>query len=196
MNKYHYTYLLIEDVTEMLYIGVRTSKVPPDEDPYMGSSKYVPVANCDKIVLNEFSTREEAIQDEIRLHYLYDVCKNTMFYNRAKQTSTGFDSTGIVRDPERYKAPKSTKHKQAISKALKGRIISEEARVKASKTKIEKYGRPVICVELNRVFNSVKEAAKFVMLKSPSDIVRMCKGKGRCKLVGGYTWKYVTNKID
>jgi len=45
-------------------------------------------------VLAEFPTRYDAVCHEIFLHSFYDVAKNEMFYNRAKQTSTGFDTSG------------------------------------------------------------------------------------------------------
>ena len=79
----------------MKYIGVRSSIVPPEADiDYLGSSKYVPKLECDKIVLNEFLTRKEAVAYEIRLHELFNVGCNPVFYNKAKQTSTGFDMSG------------------------------------------------------------------------------------------------------
>lgn len=94
---YYYTYLLINENNGMMYIGKRQSKVLPDLDTaYMGSSQYVPKEECDKIILSEFSTAIEATEDEIRLHSMYDVATNSKFYNRAKQTSTKFDTTGTT----------------------------------------------------------------------------------------------------
>ena len=96
MKRYHYVYLLLDDTNNMMYIGKRSSKCIPDEDiAYMSSSKYVPKDLCDKIVLAEFATAKEAVAYEIELHTRFDVGVSPEFYNRARQTSTGFDTTGI-----------------------------------------------------------------------------------------------------
>ena len=95
----HYTYLLIHP-DGLMYIGVRSCKCLPDEDTaYMSSAKTVSkeyLQECDKLVLGEFATREKAINEEIRLHDLLEVGINTSFFNRAKQTCTGFDRSGIA----------------------------------------------------------------------------------------------------
>lgn len=106
---YHYTYLITNTNTNMKYIGVRSCNCLPENDSYMGSSKYLTedirqesLANFTKEILSLFETRVEAINEEIRLHNLYDVAKNPEYYNKAKQTSTGFDTTGTTgtRTPE------------------------------------------------------------------------------------------------
>lgn len=54
--------------------------------------------------------------------------------------------------------------------------------------------KKVACIELNKTFDSVKEAANYVG-KSPCSITSAC--KGYVKTCGGYHWKYVledTNK--
>jgi len=113
---YHYTYLLIDDVNTMLYIGRRSSKCLPEKDiEYLGSSKYVPKHLCDKIVLNTFSTLTEAIQDEVTLHALYNVKDNKLFYNKANQTTTKFEfSSAGVKKPAWVG--------KRISKAKKGKV--------------------------------------------------------------------------
>lgn len=53
-----------------------------------------------------------------------------------------------------------------------------------------KFGqRKVICVELNKEFNSVAEAEKWVGVKG-SRISNVCKLKRGCKTCGGYHWRY------
>ena len=52
-----------------------------------------------------------------------------------------------------------------------------------------KNNKKVICVELNKVFNSIKEASMFIGLKNSSSIGRCCVGQR--KTAGGYHWKYV-----
>ncbi|RUT50975.1 hypothetical protein [Campylobacter fetus] len=81
----------------MKYIGCRTSKVEPELDTtYLGSSKHTPnhlVVN--KEILGIFSNRSEALKNEIFWHNYHDIANNPTFYNKAKQTSTKFDTTGI-----------------------------------------------------------------------------------------------------
>lgn len=121
---YHYTYLLIhlEPKDErMFYIGVRSSKVAPDKDPYMGSSKSMTKeekSNCDKLILEEFSTRAEALAHEIFLHNKFDVATNPKFFNNAKQTSTGFDTTGKT-----FTFTES--HIENMKKAVNNRVLNK-----------------------------------------------------------------------
>ena len=50
--------------------------------------------------------------------------------------------------------------------------------------------RKVMCVELNKVFESVKDAEKWVGVKG-SRISNVCQLKRGCKTCGGYHWRYV-----
>ena len=45
-------------------------------------------------VIKTYNTRAEAIRLEIKLHNKFNVGVNEAFYNRAKQTSAGWDTTG------------------------------------------------------------------------------------------------------
>lgn len=107
MEKFHYVYRItnLNPVDERkYYIGVRSSKVKPEEDTnYKSSSKYLKKAikeighsNFVKEILTEWSSRELATKEEIRLHNNFDVAKNPEYYNMSKQTSTGFDPTGFI----------------------------------------------------------------------------------------------------
>ena len=49
--------------------------------------------------------------------------------------------------------------------------------------------KKVLCVEQNKIFNSIKDACKFVKLKNNSNITKCCKGQRHT--AGGYHWKYV-----
>lgn len=66
-----------------------------------------------------------------------------------------------------------------------------------SKTKIENCNRtkPVICIELNKIFSSIMEAQRQLNIGN-SHISRCCLGKE--KTAGGYHWKYFKkmNKED
>lgn len=96
---YHYTYLLQHKTQDKRYIGCRSCRCLPVEDiSYWGSSKHLPSNISEehvKIILKQFPTRKEAIAHEIYLHDINDVGSNPSYYNKAKQTSTGFDTSGL-----------------------------------------------------------------------------------------------------
>ena len=116
---YYYTYLLINVNNDMLYVGKRQSRCLPEEDTsYMSSSKYVPKEECDKIILTVHATPEEAIEEEIRLHELYNVAANPQFYNKAKQTSKKFDTTGFRFNLTQEQKDKISKSNTGVSKTL------------------------------------------------------------------------------
>lgn len=120
--KHHYVYLLINENNGIMYIGKRSCSCLPDEDiAYMSSSKYVPKEECDKIILETFSTAKEAIAYESYLHKVFDVMHNEQFYNKANQTSVGFDTTGCT-------WTWTQEHKNKISKALTGKKHTETHR--------------------------------------------------------------------
>lgn len=145
---YHYTYLIQHKKEPFRYIGVRTSKVHPTEDTdYWGSSKHIPKnvrETHSKIILKIHDTREQAVAHEIHLHNLNDVAINPIYYNRAKQTSVGFDTAGMVVTVSKETRKKSSiTHKKIASmpgykNPRKGVILSEETKAKLSKTLKEK----------------------------------------------------------
>lgn len=162
----HYVYLLQHREKEMYYIGVRSCKCAPRDDRYTGSSRSMTVGDrskCNKIILKRFDTRLEAVAYEIELHEKFDVAISPIFYNKAKQTATGFDTCGTKvvftdehrkrlstgrkvynkehgnpgrsRDPEvRKKLSKAVSAWYAKNKSsCIGRVLSEEHREKISK---------------------------------------------------------------
>lgn len=116
---YFYVYKLTNVENGMQYIGKRNSLVPPDKDiTYMGSSKYVPKDECIKTILSVHTTALEATEEEIRLHNYYDVAVNPMFYNRSKQTSTKFDTTGLTFHLTQEQKDKLSKSSRGTPKTL------------------------------------------------------------------------------
>jgi group I intron endonuclease len=116
-SKFHYTYWL-EDEVGKSYIGSRTSIVYPSEDNYWGSSLLVNEAIASGVKFNKkilaiWEDRESAISHEVLLHEIFDVAKNDLFYNRARQTSTKF-----IRDVSGWNH--SDKTKQILSKQKSG----------------------------------------------------------------------------
>ena len=85
----HYVYYSYEEFGRG-YIGCRTCDCPPEDDDYLGSYHDETFSPTNKIVLETFSTREEALQAEIDLHEFYQVDKNPHFANKARQKTTGF----------------------------------------------------------------------------------------------------------
>lgn len=104
---HHYTYFItnIHPVDERkYYIGSRSCKCDPVNDvKYMSSSKDLKeeitkygIQNFKKEILNVFETRDLALFDEIKLHIDFDVDINPNFYNKAKQTSHGFNGSNRI----------------------------------------------------------------------------------------------------
>lgn len=153
----HYVYRITSIVEDKYYYGVRTCKVEPKED--LGKKYFS--SSTDKIfikdqkenpqnykykVLKRFPTRKEAISYEIKLHQRFDVGAHEKFYNKVKQTSDGWDTSGVEMKKLRdYTVSEETKEKlrqanlgkkqskETIAKRaakLKGREVSEETRRK------------------------------------------------------------------
>ena len=136
MAKMHYVYRITNTQENKHYYGVRSSKINPKLDlgiKYFSSSSDKEFINEQQEnrhifkykIVKQFDSRKEAVCLEIKLHNKFDVAKNESFYNRAKQTSTGFD-------PTRTKISEETKKK--ISIANKGKKQSEEQKQNKSKS--------------------------------------------------------------
>jgi hypothetical protein len=154
----HYVYRITNKVEQKHYYGVRGCNVEPTLDlgiKYFSSStdkdfrddqknhpenyKYKIVRIC--------SNREEAGALEKKLHEKFNVGINESFYNRAKQTSTGFDFSGVKHTPEakrkmseakkgennpNFGTTQTPEHRQKLSEANKGKKRTPETRQKMS----------------------------------------------------------------
>ncbi len=107
MKTYHYTYRILNIIELREYIGARSCGVKPEDDlgiGYFSSSKDQDFINDQKNnpsdyrykIISCHPTRKSAVNEEIQLHNFFDIAKNPKYYNRAKQTSEGFDTTGFV----------------------------------------------------------------------------------------------------
>ena len=106
-QKYHYVYRITNILLNKHYYGTRTSKnKTPEEDIgiyYFSSSSDKEFIKDQKDnpqdyrykIIKKFNTRENALKLEIKLHNKFNVGINESFYNRVKQTSTGFDNTSL-----------------------------------------------------------------------------------------------------
>jgi hypothetical protein len=114
----HYVYYSYEEFGRG-YIGCRTCECLPEKDVYLGSYHDKTFSPTQKIILETFPTREEALQAEVYLHKFYQVDKNPHFANKSQQKTTGFyySAKGVVRSDE---------YKKKMSERLKGREIKPE----------------------------------------------------------------------
>lgn len=82
LKSWHYTYYSYERGGRG-YIGKRTSKVPPDEDPYLGSFSDKTFRPTDKIVIAIYDSAKKALRAESALQQLFCAHKAEHFANRA-----------------------------------------------------------------------------------------------------------------
>ena len=111
-NKHHYTYYSYEEWGRG-YIGKRSCDCLPEEDvSYFGSFTDTTFKPTQKIIFrSDYKNAEELTKDEIILHDFYDVARNPHFANKVKQTSTGFDVTGVS-----FPHTEETKQRMSVSK--------------------------------------------------------------------------------
>ena len=141
--QHNFVYLIWNKINHKKYIGTKSSNEEPknvightyfscskDKD-FMNEQKEHP-ENFRYKVLKDFKTRKEALNLECELHHRYKVDTNDDFYNRAMQTSDGFDC--------------HFKHnhwsdwvKEKISRSNKGKKMSPEA-IEKLKIAIKKNG--------------------------------------------------------
>jgi hypothetical protein len=104
---YHYVYRITNLVEKKHYYGARTSRIHPKLDigvKYFSSSRDKAFMRDQKDnpthflykVIGLYQTRIEALEMEIKLHNRLNVAVSNKFYNRSKQASWGWDTTGIV----------------------------------------------------------------------------------------------------
>jgi hypothetical protein len=66
----------------------------------------------EKEILAIWPSRKEAVLHEVLLHDIFDVAKNQNFYNKSKQTSTFFDTSGVKTPQERIEKRRATMEKR------------------------------------------------------------------------------------
>ena len=93
-KEYYYTYYSYEEYGRG-YFGARKCHCLPEEDvKYFGTFYDKTFKPTQKIILkSDYKTHQETIQDEIFLHYYFEVDINPHFANQAKQRSTKFSLT-------------------------------------------------------------------------------------------------------
>lgn len=119
----HYTYYSYEEYG-MGYIGVRSTELLPEEDPYMGSFADESFNPTNKIIIEIYNTREDANRDEIFLQEYFEVVVNPHFANRCVSSSTGFNTHGYRfnhKDNKNYFKPKSPEHRKKLQEIQRRR---------------------------------------------------------------------------
>jgi len=151
LKEYYYVYRITNIQLNKHYIGYRHCFCDPINDigfKYFSCSKdkefkkdqILNKEHYTYTIIETFKTKEDALKLEIKLHNKFNVGINESFYNRAKQTSDGFDRTGIKHtDKVKRKISifqrgrkTSDKTKKIMSDAKKGRIFSDEHKEKIS----------------------------------------------------------------
>lgn len=183
----HYVYLLESRVEQKYYIGCRSCKTEIGKDKYMGSSSVMTEYdkdNCNKIILKRFNSREEAIAYEIEMHNKFDVSVNPLFWNKTKQTSTNFDTTGTTLSEshkaeirKRFKEIERTElWKANISKGRTGYVMPNETKEKLSK---QRKGKPLS--DKHKLAISKGSAGKVLSDEHKKNIGKSNSGKKRTK---------------
>lgn len=129
---HHYTYLITYSDGKK-YMSVRSCKCLPEEDSnYLGSSKHTPSKDMviSKEILALHSSRKEAVAAEVAYHAQHQVATNDLYYNKANQKTTGFDTSGT-------NLVFTSEHKLKIAAALKGKKRPPEVTAKIRATKLK-----------------------------------------------------------
>lgn len=138
--KNHYIYRITNTVLNKHYYGVRTAKNPKldigikyfsssSDKEFIRDQKDNP-QNYRYKIIKIFDSRSDAIELEVKLHDRFNVGKNESFYNRSKQTSSGFDTCGTTTSRKGKKF--SEIHKKNLSISHKGKSPSNETKIKLS----------------------------------------------------------------
>jgi hypothetical protein len=110
---WHYIYYSYE-LEGRGYIGKRTSRVPPEEDPYLGSFSDKTFKPTHKIIIATYPTAQDALRAESALQHLFKVHKAEHFANRTIYALGNFgEPTRDMRwdHPVRYQALKERSEK-------------------------------------------------------------------------------------
>jgi len=196
--KKHYVYRSFEEKGRE-YIGCRTCNCLPEEDTkYFGSFYDKTFKPTEKTILFVCETREEVLEIEIELHDFFDVAVNPQFANLVKQTSTKFDTTGVI------VGPPTEETKKKISAANSG---EKNPMFGMSGKKSPNYGKfgalshnskAIIAIEpdgTKRHFGSGRETARELKTNT-SSLCRYLKS-GHVLTQGDFKgWQFIYKKLE
>lgn len=169
---YHYTYRITNIIDKKHYYGARSCKCLPSED--LGIKYFSSSSDNDFIfeqkndpkkfkykVISIFETRAEALDLEIKLHEKFEVHKNPKFYNKAKQTSKGFN---FISDGSQFKNHVTVKDSNGKS----FNVSKTDKRYLSGELKALSKGRVIVInLETKKKFTMTKDEFE----NSPSNII-------------------------
>lgn len=175
---YYYVYRITNTAVKKHYYGKRSSKYPPNQDlgvRYFSSSKDKEFIEAQHSTPEIFrykvvkicTSNEEAVSLEIKLHNKFNVGNNTHFYNRAKQTTTKFDTTGCKLSDEHKKrcSPLGRKMTQQTKDKIRAKAIERlknpEERLKISKGVIGKKRSLAVREQMSKARRGHKHSEAF-----------------------------------
>jgi hypothetical protein len=201
--KTHYTYILTESSTGNFYIGSRTCIGNSVSDEYMGSMvAWKPnKENLTKQILNDkFLSREDAIEEEIRLikenidnplNQNYNI-PGLGFHNAgrifSKETRKKMSISRIGENNPRFNKPHSEESKLKMRNKAIGRTASISTRKKMSNSHFKN-----ITLQYDKDMNFIAEyestkLAGIITNTDRGDISKVCNNKQ--KTAGGFIWKF------
>jgi len=175
----HYVYRITNITDNKHYYGARSSKCAPVND--LGIKYFSSSSNKDFIadqkanntkykykIIKIFKHRHHAINFEIKLHKKLNVKSNKAFYNKANQTSTGFDFCGCLTDLDKLNMSKRAleynknhpERGKSISHSLKKYFSDPQNKLKKRKIAIE-YAKN------HPEINIKKSISRLINLNSP-----------------------------
>jgi len=188
--KLHYTYRISNIIKNKHYYGIRTA-VNPHKDlgiKYFSSSsdkefikdqKNNPENYKYKIIFI-FNNRIDAIKMEIKLHNKMDVGINENFYNKVKQTSIGFDTSGLTgKKCHRTGTKMSNETKEKLRNINLGKIRSEESKLKQRGYKHTNEAKYNISKNHRGISAKDNPSAKKFKFISPQGIEYIIEGGGK-----------------
>ena len=168
-KKFNYVYLITELSSNRKYIGVRSCDISIENDLgkiYKSSSSDLDFINRQKVnkndytytLLSNYDTRIEAVNEEIRLHNLYDVDVNNKYFNKVKSVATDFTCFGMVnvRDKDGNNFYVSVNHPMYISGELvhmnKGKSVVKD--IHGNIIQVDKDDIRIVSGELQYMFKN------------------------------------------
>lgn len=157
----YYVYRITNIILNKHYYGKRKCNIDPKLDlgiRYFSSSRDKTFIEDQKLnpqnykykIIKQFISKDSATLLEIKLHDKFDVAKNPNFYNKSKQTSSKFDTTGIsfmtedmrkevsIRNSHRNKEKwKNPEYRDYMLGILHSPEVKEKQKIAASKSMVE-----------------------------------------------------------
>ena len=199
---YGFVYITTNNLNGRMYVGQKKIDDWGVWKNYLGSGKAFKQAvkkygkeNFEREVLGFAYSPEDLNRMEAEYILDLDCVSDPQYYNLVE----GGTVTGMIH---------SERTKDIMREKAKGRVASEETKRKMSASQKSRFSNPknkikyptisVTCITTGVTFKSIKEAAEFYNIKSPSAISSACKGtrKSAGKLPEGtcLKWKYCDEK--